>query len=243
MNRLKATMLCTFSFARGRLIALAVIQMIMMALALLLGEEIKRFDVLAGADILVVIHLFVFGIVFYGRHNAFCISNSVSLKYRIYSFSAAAGGMCLIAALLTSVIYGISGTSTNFSFAEIFRYIIIGGAAPQNFLIASFFENLFYYISAVSFGSFIGSLRSAKGDGFTLIMLAISAALVFGFSFLGRYFVTPAVWLCVIPAVMLQSRFTAILLYIFIAATSLFSAYLLTYGVQSRTRRNKREAK
>lgn len=243
MNRLKATMLCTFSFARGRLIALAVIQMITMALTLLLGEVIKRFDVLVGADILAVIHLFVFGIVFYGRHNAFCISNSVSLKYRIYSFSAAAGGMCLIAALLTSVIYGITGTSTNYSFAEIFRYIIIGGAVPQNSLIASFFENLFYYISAVSFGSFIGSLRSAKGDGFTLIMLTIAAALVFGFAFLGRYFVTPAVWLCVIPAVMLQSRFTAILLYIFIAAASLFAAYLLTYGVQSGTRRSKREAK
>lgn len=74
-------------------------------------------------------------------------------------------------------------------------------------------------------------------------MLTIAAALVFGFAFLGRYFVTPAVWLCVIPAVMLQSRFTAILLYIFIAAALFFAAYLLTYGVQSGTRRSKREAK
>lgn len=231
MNRLKATMLCTFSFARSSLIG-----MIFPAAFLFFFTYLRK---LAGLDIFLVFHLFFFGIVFYGRHNAFCISNSVSLKYRIISFAATAGAMCLLSAILTAIAYGLSDVTGKYSLAELIRYMVIGGAVYPNRVLASFFENLFFYISAVSFGSLVGSMRSAKGDGFALIMLAIAAAVIFGFAFLGQYFLTPAAWLCVIPAVMLRSRFSAVLLYIVIAVVSLSAAYLLTYGVQNRSKEEK----
>lgn len=231
MNRLKATLLCTFSFARSSLIGI-----IFPAAFLFFFTYLRK---LMGLDIFLVFHLFFFGIVFYGRHNAFCISNSVSLKYRIISFASAAGAMCLLSAILTAIAYGLSDAVGKYSLAELIRYMVIGGAVYPNAAVASFFENLFFYISAVSFGSLVGSIRSAKGDGFALIMLAIAAAVIFGFAFLGQYFLTPAAMLCVIPAVMLRSRFSAVVLYIFIAALSLFAAYFLTYGVQKRSKEEK----
>ena len=231
MNRLKATMLCTFSFARSSLIG-----MIFPAAFLFFFTYLRK---LAGLDIFLVFHLFFFGIVFYGRHNAFCISNSVSLKYRIISFFSTAGAMCLLSAILTAIAYGLSDVTGKYSLAELIRYMVIGGAVYPNRVIASFFENLFFYISAVSFGSLVGSVRSAKGDGFALISLAIAAAVIFGFAFLGQYFLTPAAIFCIIPAVMLRNRFTAVLLNIFISALWLFAAYFLTYGVQKRSKEEK----
>ena len=231
MNRLKATMLCTFSFARSSLIG-----MIFPAAFLFFFTYLRK---LAGLDIFLVFHLFFFGIVFYGRHNAFCISNSVSLKYRLISFGTAAGAMCLLSAILTAIAYGLSDVTGKYSLAELIRYMVIGGAVYPNRVIASFFENLFFYISAVSFGNLVGSVRSAKGDGFALIALAIAAAVIFGFAFLGQYFLTPAAIICIIPAVMLRSRFTAVVLNIFISALWLFAAYFLTYGVQNRSKEDK----
>ena len=147
--------------------------------------------------------------------------------------------MCLLSAILTAIAYGHSDVTGKYSLAELLRYMVIGGAVHPNTAIASFVENLFFYISAVSFGSLVGSMRSAKGDGFALIMLAIAAAVIFGFAFLGQYFLTPAAWLCAVPAVMLRSRFSAIVLYIFISALWLFAAYFLTYGVQKRSKEEK----
>ena len=86
-------------------------------------------------------------------------------------------------------------------------------------------------------------LKKPKYSGHFLMRLitfiAIAAAVIFGFAFLGQYFLTPAAIFCIIPAVMLRNRFTAVLLNIFISALWLFAAYFLTYGVQKRSKEEK----
>ena len=234
MNRLKATMLCSFSLAKGKLIGL-LFPTAVTAFAILMKMPV-------GADVVTVIHLFTFGIIFYSRHNSFCTANAVSLKYRIYSFAAVTGAMCLIAAVVTSAAYEISEAEQKFSFSEIYRYLISGGGVPEYSIVGMFAENLFYYISAVAVGCFVGSIRSVKGDRFALTMLLLTAAVLFAAVMLQKNFPLPTVWLAVLPALMLRGRFTAILLYILISAAALVSAYFMTYGVQRKERRKMREA-
>ena len=234
MNRLKATMLCSFSLAKGKLIGLLFPAAVLMFFT--------HVEMLIGFDILLPLHLFTFGIIFYSRHNSFCTANAVSLKYRIYSFAAVTGAMCLIAAVVTSAAYEISEAEQKFSFSEIYRYLISGGGVPEYSIVGMFAENLFYYISAVAVGCFVGSIRSVKGDRFTLVIMFLTTASVIGFSFLGKYCINPAIWLCTLPAAMLRYRFSAILLYILISAAALVSAYFMTYGVQRKDRRKMREA-
>lgn len=242
MNRLKATMLCSFSIARGRIIGLAVLQVFTAVLFGFASPFVEEYDIIIGGDCAAVIFLFVFGIIFFGRHTAFCVSNSVSAKYRLYSYAAVTGSVSFLGAVLNCIAHAFLNVKHSFSLAEIYRYIVVGGVIHVNSAAADLFENLFFYILVIAVGGFIGSLRVAKGDRFTLLMLTAAAAVMFGFACLGRVTaINPAAWICMIPAVLLRSRFGAVVLYIINTAAVMFWAYKLSYGGQSITRRGKRE--
>ena len=241
MNRLKATMLCTFSLARGRIIGLLIMQIITAFIFFQASSVIEKYDFILGGDILVVLYLFVFGIIYFGKHSAFCISNSVSAKYRIYSLLAVTASISLLAALLNTAAHAFLKVQISFSAAELLRFFIIGGTLPHNSITATLVENVFFYISIIVTGYFLGNLRTEKGDGFTLIMLLISAAVVFGFAWLGTVTFSPAPWLCILPAIMLRTRFTAIILYIIITAVLGYLIHLISNGTAHISRRDRHE--
>ena len=241
MNRLKAIMLCTFSLARGRIIGLATLQLAITAFFLIFTQTIEQYNIIFCGDIFTVAYMFIFGIIFSNRHSAFCISNSVSLKYRVYSLGAAIISVSILAAVLNTVSHAFFSVKYSFSLAEAFRYIVIGGAIPNNFPLATLTENIFCYIMITMLGCLLGTLRSLKGDGFTLLMLLIVAVVTFVLAYLGKYYTNPLIWLFVLPAIMLRNRFTAIILSILLTAVFGYFSYLLFYGSAQNTRRDKRE--
>ena len=103
--------------------------------------------------------------------------------------------------------------------------MVTGGIFDKNMAAASFAENLFYYISAVSFGCFIGGLREKKGDGFTLLMLLIGAAVIFVMAYIGQ---SIAAYICIPFAFMLRGRFTAVIMYFILSAVFLFFTFKLS---------------
>lgn len=241
MNRLKATMLCTFSLARGRIIGLLIMQIVTAFIFFQSSSVIEAYDFILDGDIFVVLYLFVFGIIYFGKHSAFCISNSVSAKYRIYSLLTVTASIGLLAALLNMAAHAFLEVKVPFSSIESFRFLVIGGVLPYNNIAATFIENIFFYISVIVTGYFLGSIRMKKGDGFTLLMLLISAAVVFGFAWLGTITVSPAAWLCILPAIMLRTRVTAILLYIIITVVYGYLIHLISNGTTNIFRRDKNE--
>lgn len=242
MNRFKATMLCTFSLeCKG--FAFLIIAEVFTAYKMLFSyiDKYNLTDIVLCSDVFIAAILFLFGISFYQRHDALCTSNAVSMKYRVISLSIAVGVGCTIAAAMTAAVYSLPEIQQDYSFSVLFRTVAAGGAAVVS-PIGSFAENLFFYVSIVSVGCFIGSLRSKKGSGFTLLMLMLAAAALFGIALLNRKFSTPLLWLGSLPALMLRSRISAIILNIIIAAASLYFAVILTYGMDRKTRRKKHEA-
>lgn len=234
MNRFKAVMLCSFGLARGKFIGLIILEIIMAA-AFGLVKDASMLPVLPFSDLPLVIFLFVFGIIFSAGHTAFCIANSVSARYRIISFFSVMAAMCLLAAILSLIMQAFIPFDYNLSTAETARLVIIGGNIRKYPSAASFAENIFYYALVISLGSFLGTVRSGKGDRFTLISLAVTLALVFGFKKLGEItWINPAAWLCVIPAVMLERRLTAVIFYAAAAFGILYLAYVLSVGGVSR---------
>ena len=241
MNRLKATMLCTFSLARGRIIGLLIMQIVTAFIFFQSSSIIEKYNFILAGDILVVIYLFVLGITYFGKHFAFCVSNSVSEKYRIYSLFTVTASISILAALLNTAAHAFLEVKGSFSSIEAFRFLVIGGVLPYNNIAATLVENIFFYISIIVTGSFLGSIRMKKSDGFTLLMLLISAAVVFGFAWLGTITVSPAAWLCILPAIMLRTRFTSILLYIIITVVLGILINLISNGTTHIFRRDKHE--
>lgn len=241
MNRLKATMLCSARLARSGLIGLVILQIITAVVVGVISSAIfldSSAIVSIGYDLVVVAYLLVFGILFYGRHTAFCVSNAVSRNYRFGSFMAVIGVMTLFAALLNIAVYAFSEVRYILSFAELYRFFVMGGGIWDHSLAATLAENIIYYFSVAAFGSFLGSLREAKGDGFTLLLLLGTAVVLVGFAWLGNYTATPAAWLCLLPAMMLRSRWTAMLLYGIVAAVLLLGTYHFTFGATDSKRGN-----
>lgn len=245
MNRFKATMLCSGALARSGLIGLVILQIIMaVVIRIISAKVIYHMDsavVSIGCDLVVVAYLLVFGILFYGRHTAFCISNAVSRNYRVSSYLTVIGVMTLLAALLNMAVCAFPDVDYTLSFAELYRFFVIGGGIWDHSIAATLAENIFYYFSVAAFGSLLGSLREAKGDGFTLLLLLGTAVVLVGFAWLGNYTATPAAWLCLLPAMMLRSRWTAMLLYGIAAAVLLFGTYHFTFGVNDSKRGNQHE--
>lgn len=235
MNRLKASMMCSFALVRRGIIVIAVMEIITLAILLsgawdylvqlILGIKIEDVRIALGLDTGIIGALFIFGISFYGRHSDFCLSNSVSGKYRLITFGTVLGSVCLLTAALTALVYGIAGKEYSYSFSEFYRFMVTGGIFDKNMAAASFAENLFYYISAVSFGSFIGGLREKKGDGFTLLMLLIGAAVIFVMAYIGQ---SIAAYICIPFAFMLRGRFTAVIMYFILSAVFLFFTFKLS---------------
>ena len=241
MNRLKAIMLCTFSLAKGRIIGLLIMQIVTAFIFFQSISSDTPYNIIFGSDIFVVIYLFLFGIIYFRKHYAFCISNSVSEKYRIYSLFTVTASIGLFAALLNTAAHAFLRANVLFSSAEAFRFLTIGGVLPHNSTALTLVENIFFYTSIIVTGYFLGSLRMKKGDGFALLILLVSAAAVFGFAWLGTVTLSPAAWLCILPAIMLRSRATAILLYIIITAVYAYLIHLLSNGTTNIFRRDKNE--
>ena len=238
MNRLKATMLCTFSLARGRIIGLVILEAIITAAMIWFDTFItarnapdqpyhEAIHVFFGNDLPVLLFMFTYGLSFFEKHTSFCVSNSVSTKYRIISQSVYAGGLCLIAAVYDCISRQLIFDVKAFSSVEMLRFFVCGGYLNEIFILSAIFENVVFYAMIFSAGYLIGSIKYEKSGRYVLGTMALIAAILWGTVILGRFtWINPVAWIVgTIPAIMLDNSFTAFLLFTLTSAVMLLFAY------------------
>lgn len=238
MNRLKATMLCTFSLAKGRIIGLAILEAIITAAMIGVNSFITERNALEqpnpeairiffGNDLPVLLFMFTYGLSFFEKHTSFCVSNSVSTKYRIISQSVYAGGLCLIAAAYDCISRQLIFDVKAFSSVEMLRFFVCGGYLDEKFILSAIFESIVFYAMIFSAGYLIGSIKYEKSGRYVLGAMALIAAILWGTVILGRFtWINPVAWIVgTIPAIMLDNSLTAFLLFALTSAVMLLFAY------------------
>lgn len=217
MNRLQATMLYSAILARRGILVMVAVQVISTVILFLFNHEM-----LLAPDLLVVLVLMVFGILYYHRHTAFCVANAVSMRYRMVSFLAVMGGMALSAALLSCLAWAVLRASYGLFWCEFYRYMVSGRSYFSVYpMIVKASELLCYYFSVMMFGSLLGCMREKKGEGFTLLTLLIATGTVVVLAVAGRYMQALGL-IAVLPVWLMQSPWSAMVLSLLVAVGCLW---------------------
>lgn len=240
-DRLKNTILCSLLFSKGWIRAFLVVE-ILMALAMAGLEwsvkmEIFAYELFFGNDFLVIILLFLFGLSFFDKHHAFCVSNAVSRKYQVISLLTVSGGVCVTLAVLDSVVRELIISTADFSMAQVIRLSISGGFFLDINIFVTILEALAMYLMVFYMGYSIAAIKEAKGAKETIVvMFLITWILVAGIAIGYFTWLNPIAWIVgVVPAFAMGNAFLAIVLYLLVT----IGAFLVVYRLGDTVKADK----
>ncbi len=232
-NRLKNTITCTLLFSKGWIKAFLVVEVVM---ALLMAglewsakQEIFSYELFFGNDVLIIVLLFLFGLSFYDKHTAFCLSNAVSKKYQLISLLTISGGLCALLAILDSVVRRLIITTEDFSIPQVVRLSVSGGFFVKVNIFVTIIEALMMYFMVFYVGYAIAAMKEVKGAKVTLVLMFIVAWVLVAGIALGYFtWVNPIAWIFgLIPAYAMGNAGLATVFYLLVAVGGFLMAYKL----------------
>ncbi len=219
-DRLKNTVICSFMLIRKQLITLAVIEALMLVIAL--RDGFCWGSIIFLNDIIPLMYIFGCGMKMFENHTPFCISNAVSLKNRIISLAAAAVSICLFTSVFDYTVRYIryirmlsvdtDVTAVRMSAGSLVRYIIHANDINGGVIFFDIPEMFAIGLALFSLGYFIAGVRYSRGGGFTLCVTFLVALFMAGCVLLSYYMgINFLKFIFILPAYAMATRLTSAL--------------------------------
>lgn len=238
-DRLKNTILSSLLFSKGWIRVFLIVE-ILMALAMAglewsVKKEIFSCELFFGNDFLIIVLLFLFGLSFFDMHNGFCVSNAVSRKYQLVSLLTVSGGLCVILAVLDSVIRELIISTADFSIAQVLRLSISGGFFLDANIFVTILEACAMYLMVFYVGYSIAAIKEARGAKTTLIVMFLVAWILVAGIAIGYFtWINPIAWVFgFIPAFAMGNAFLSTVFYLLVAVGGFMVAYRFDYAVKA----------